>query len=1175
MKKYILTRVLTSFVLGAVFVVAVFGVAVLSHSASNVFADADSGGNEYNGLDGCSSGNGTGTYYDNCHGVSWRKYSVDGDANIYKSQSQNDSSTPFSEMASRCKELGATEVYRLGYETFQQPFKSWDGRQGPTVTVSQTRKSSKCTGICATVLAPGGQNAPSGILAWDTVAQIFKVAAKFDNDGNDATIRNRDWDGTSWFCYNPDWKDGSGEFHSQSSVKTSKGTRKSGEDKENPNCMTVKLKKDETETEVTFTHQMRYESKVEATSAKVAKAESKWNVTTTSPGSGGSGTFTADPGSKTKAWESVKTETVKLGLGEGETSKTFTSKISYEPKVVQFEYKNGSYVVKSGSGSGSSSATSSTSGSSNNTATKGVSSVCVTVTKDPPDEEETKDPETDENSVEFQAYFYLRSAVQAVDNGYDISDEIKGDSGDTNPPGDENHVAVNFSTDRTTAEVTFSHWIRFDESMRNIQAAIAKSGIETGEDQWPEENGLETKRKDASGGEFMEDKDKLPDPPVCTTYSIEGDVKSESNVKFCVKEDTENPTQVMVEVEEKVTIDVSELNSPVKVCSKISAKDTANMKITEKLESGQKWYGEYKSCKAGYSDSSDANDKNAIGNISKCVKDDDPDNPAAKINKDLKYSSTTMGGETVMLHKNWELDFLGMDDSESSSDACAIVVRPGDPFEGDGIDPWSNSENAGIPASRIKYAGEVSAIGWKAKALFWGARQVTEHRTIAFLLNTGEGFVADKLKGNISKSTDAAELEKVHKNGHGKDPCTWYGTSNGRFNLMNDALETWCSTVDSTTDKITLFMPNAEAYYHTTGMNSGSNSDVTASSVSADIIAPNNVGYKYCNSSGYHWEYFWGLSYDGENFSFQRLASKPNLDYWSNYDVACRTIAKKPSVAFWNGGVSTWGGIITSLSPRSTKADGAKAHTLGKDHPNSFRLYGSWTEYIASANGKIRGFTSGATLSRGNSDNDIADKYSPLTITNIGGSLGGSGIPVNNTLLTRLQSYFNTSVPSSQITKLGVINGNLTITDDIEYDGPYSSIYQIPRTVYVVDGNVDIAPDVTRLDAWIIATGTVDTCAGFTKADDTKGYMYNGGTFKCDKQLVINGPVIAKNVKLNRTFGADPQRAYANPPTESNFYTPAEVFNLSAENYLWAYAQAGRYKSSYTDAYARELPPRY
>ena len=121
---------------------------------------------------------------------------------------------------------------------------------------------------------------------------------------------------------------------------------------------------------------------------------------------------------------------------------------------------------------------------------------------------------------------------------------------------------------------------------------------------------------------------------------------------------------------------------------------------------------------------------------------------------------------------------------------------------------------------------------------------------------------------------------------------------------------------------------------------------------------------------------------------------------------------------------------------------------------------------------------------------------------------------------------------------------------------------------------MEISDEVKQIDAWIIAPqASINTCA-FNNRTSTTGF---GGIIDtnttCDRQLIVNGPVIAQNVKLNRTFGADPGRAY--DPTESYFYTPAEVFNLSAENYLWAYAQAGRYQSSYTNAYARELPPRY
>ena len=60
-------------------------------------------------------------------------------------------------------------------------------------------------------------------------------------------------------------------------------------------------------------------------------------------------------------------------------------------------------------------------------------------------------------------------------------------------------------------------------------------------------------------------------------------------------------------------------------------------------------------------------------------------------------------------------------------------------------------------------------------------------------------------------------------------------------------------------------------------------------------------------------------------------------------------------------------------------------------------------------------------------------------------------------------------------------------------------------------------------------------------------------------------------VVLNRHYGSD--KSPGN--TSGTRYAPAEVFNFGGDDYLWAYAQAGRYSSSYTETYTRELAPRY
>lgn len=149
--------------------------------------------------------------------------------------------------------------------------------------------------------------------------------------------------------------------------------------------------------------------------------------------------------------------------------------------------------------------------------------------------------------------------------------------------------------------------------------------------------------------------------------------------------------------------------------------------------------------------------------------------------------------------------------------------------------------------------------------------------------------------------------------------------------------------------------------------------------------------------------------------------------------------------------------------------------------------------------------------------------------------------------------------------------GTLTISGNVKLANTNgSTIYEMPQVVIYVDGNVKIAPSVTRLDAWIIANGNINTCDGWAEKTTETQSVYRNQNTTCDNQLQINGPVVAKSVTLNRTYGADPL-VYSG----TGRYTSSEVFNLSALSYLWSFAQAGRYDSSYTDVYSRELAPRY
>ena len=122
--------------------------------------------------------------------------------------------------------------------------------------------------------------------------------------------------------------------------------------------------------------------------------------------------------------------------------------------------------------------------------------------------------------------------------------------------------------------------------------------------------------------------------------------------------------------------------------------------------------------------------------------------------------------------------------------------------------------------------------------------------------------------------------------------------------------------------------------------------------------------------------------------------------------------------------------------------------------------------------------------------------------------------------------------------------------------------------IIYVDGDVNITSNVSRIDAWLIATGTINTCAEFSAS-------IGANSPTCSRQLRFNGPVSASSLKLNRTYGAElPPRVDG-----EGKYTPAEIFSFTPLTYVWAYEQSKKGNSSgsstYNEVYSRELAPRY
>ena len=139
---------------------------------------------------------------------------------------------------------------------------------------------------------------------------------------------------------------------------------------------------------------------------------------------------------------------------------------------------------------------------------------------------------------------------------------------------------------------------------------------------------------------------------------------------------------------------------------------------------------------------------------------------------------------------------------------------------------------------------------------------------------------------------------------------------------------------------------------------------------------------------------------------------------------------------------------------------------------------------------------------------------------------------------------------------------DVSIKKDIEYTNDHTGIDDIPQVV-IMANNISIDEGVGNVDAWLVAngaSGNISTC------NNVYSVTVALKISDCNRQLTVNGPVMAKSLYLRRT---------ANAPAQNG--APAEVFNLRGTEYLWAYNMAlnqGRGAVLQT-VYSTELPPYY
>ena len=318
----------------------------------------------------------------------------------------------------------------------------------------------------------------------------------------------------------------------------------------------------------------------------------------------------------------------------------------------------------------------------------------------------------------------------------------------------------------------------------------------------------------------------------------------------------------------------------------------------------------------------------------------------------------------------------------------------------------------------------------------------------------------------------------------------------------------------------------------------------------------------------------------------------------------CQNVSKKPSVHVWGGSVQSEGGISTNKS--TVEEDGRKT------------VYGSWADIGVIARGKINAMSSGRALVYrksldGGSFVNKLFKYvgnetgsiSPLTLAN--SSLESDKYLGGYTTLTNqpdlysaingkysLDSGTNSAVtvdadgvltqdeintllltPGAHIVYGGsgkdmVIERNVVLSDS------YSNASGIPYIMVVADGDILVSEAVTRVDAWLVARGNVETCAKLV-GSEWKAYIDNLGegvsdgdglllsAWTCKEQLVINGPVYGNAINLKRTAFADNK--------EGNIAEEAERTSFDITSLLFSASQADGGVPNIT--YIKKMAPRY
>lgn len=297
---------------------------------------------------------------------------------------------------------------------------------------------------------------------------------------------------------------------------------------------------------------------------------------------------------------------------------------------------------------------------------------------------------------------------------------------------------------------------------------------------------------------------------------------------------------------------------------------------------------------------------------------------------------------------------------------------------------------------------------------------------------------------------------------------------------------------------------------------------------------------------------------------------------WKHSAPYCVLVGKTPSA-------QVWGNDIRVGSPFLGRTGQDSSLIKGKVATNGTNYFGTWSEYGLVAPSNVVDVASSSGLNSATSSNKTA--WSKLTFTNTTTPNYGNFATASSLgTLPDVIGYLDNgsfSAGVNVVTHPGTINqwrpnwgqnvivdargSTITIGGDIVAPSAFSSFTAVsgmPQMI-IIANNINIQKTVSRIDAWLIAldtgaanTGTINTCSNAPSRPSVDA---------CDTQLRINGPVIAKNLLMYRTYGSD---------RVATLNRPAEIIDLSAGSYIWAQNQA-KLSGGLRTISVRELPPRY